>query len=130
MRRSTRINPGPQPDADTPLNLDAEAIEALIAERVAAALAQYDSQRQDGSDLRNSIGGSGGNPRPCSYKNFMSYKPKFFFGDGSVIELTRWFEKTESVFQLCSCAHNDQVKFAACTFMDADSRTVTETFSS
>ena len=43
VRRSKRNNPGPQPDAGTPLNLDVEAIEALTAERVAAALAQYDS---------------------------------------------------------------------------------------
>ena len=63
VRRSTRINPGPQPDADTPLNLDAEAIEALIAERVAAALAQYDSQRPDGSDLWESAGGKWGKPQ-------------------------------------------------------------------
>ena len=119
VRRSTRINPGPQPDADTPLNLDAEDIEALIAERVAAALAQYDSQRSEGSDPRDSIGGNRGNPRPCSYKNFMSCKPKFFFGDGGVIELTRWFEKTESVFQISSCTYSDQVKFTACIFMDA-----------
>ncbi|KAL4554475.1 hypothetical protein LXL04_039306 [Taraxacum kok-saghyz] len=39
-----------------------------------------------------------------------------FFGNGGVIKLTRWFEKTESVFQISSCAPNDQVKYAACSF--------------
>ena len=33
--------------------------------------------------------------------------------------MTRWFEKTESVFQISNCTADCQVKFAACTFMHA-----------
>ncbi|KAL4566462.1 hypothetical protein LXL04_030577, partial [Taraxacum kok-saghyz] len=49
----------------------------------------------------------------------MNCKPHNFAGTGGVIELTRWFEKTESVFQISNCPADCQVKFAACTFMHA-----------
>ena len=113
-RRSTRSNRG----GDAPPVFDPAAMEAMIAERVAAALAQHDSRRTDRSD-RDSTGGSGGNPKPCSYKDFMNCKPHNYAGTGGVIELTRWFEKTESVFQISNCLANCQVKLAACTFMHA-----------
>ncbi|KAL4579132.1 hypothetical protein LXL04_015268 [Taraxacum kok-saghyz] len=45
--------------------------------------------------------------------------PHDFAGTGSVIELTCWFEKTESVFQISNCTADCQVKLAACTFMHA-----------
>ncbi|KAL4564493.1 hypothetical protein LXL04_028557 [Taraxacum kok-saghyz] len=99
-----------------PPTMDLAAIEAMVDERVAAALANYESQRQQSLDQG---GGSGGNPKPCSYKDFLNCKPESFYGDGGVIELTRWFEKTESVFAISSCTADCKVKFAASMFMDA-----------
>nr|GEU81598.1 hypothetical protein [Tanacetum cinerariifolium] len=42
-------------------------------------------------------------------------------GDGSqsVVRLTRWIEKMESVFNISGCAIENQVKFATCTLLDA-----------
>ncbi|KAL4579783.1 hypothetical protein LXL04_015948 [Taraxacum kok-saghyz] len=115
VRHRKRRNTGAGAGTGTPPVFDTEALEALIAQRVAAAIALYESQRAD-PDPGDSTGGSGGNSRPCSYKHFMNCKPQSFFGNGGVIELTRWFEKTESVFQISSCALGDQVKYSACTF--------------
>ena len=35
---------------------------------------------------------------------------------GGVIYLWQWFEKTESIFEICSYPAASKVKFAACTF--------------
>nr|GFB85851.1 reverse transcriptase domain-containing protein [Tanacetum cinerariifolium] len=35
-----------------------------------------------------------------------------------VVELTRWFEKMESVFSISNCTASNQVKFATCTLQD------------
>nr|GEV72637.1 reverse transcriptase domain-containing protein [Tanacetum cinerariifolium] len=45
-------------------------------------------------------------------------------GDGShrnegMVDLTRWIEKMESVFQISGCTIENQVKFATCTLLDA-----------
>ena len=48
----------------------------------------------------------------------MKAKPTPFNGTRGVIALTRWFEKIESIFEICSCSETDKVKFAACTFTD------------
>ena len=41
-----------------------------------------------------------------------------FNGSRGLIALTQWFEKIESVFEICSCPEESKVKFAACTFSD------------
>ena len=46
----------------------------------------------------------------------MNCKPLSFKGTGGVISLSQWFEKTESVFEICSCSEESKVKFVACTF--------------
>ena len=100
--------------------LTAARVQAMIAERVAAALAAYQAAQPGGGGGgggggAGGAGGNGGNPKPCSYKDFMNCKPHNFAGTGGVIELTRWFEKTESVFQISNCPVDSQVKFAACS---------------
>ncbi|KAL4571035.1 hypothetical protein LXL04_017785 [Taraxacum kok-saghyz] len=102
---------------------DPVAMEAIIAQRVTEALVAYElahpGNGNGGGGGAGNPGGNGGNPRPCSYKDFMNYRPHNFAGTGGVIELTRWFEKTESVFQISNCTADSQVKFSACTFMHA-----------
>ena len=44
------MNKGPGPGSGIPPVFYTKALEALIAERVAATIALYDSQRPDGSD--------------------------------------------------------------------------------
>ena len=105
-----------------PKGMSPAAVEVLVAARVAEALAAYEAarlQNQDQSGGSGGSGGNGGNPRPCKYDDFLSCKPISFYGIGGVVKLTRWFEKTESVFTISSCAAEYKVKFAACTFMDS-----------
>ena len=79
--------------------LSAARVEAMIAERVAAALVAYEiSCNGRGGGTPVSTGGSGGNLKPYSYKDFRNCKPYNYAGNWGVIELTRWFEKTRSVF--------------------------------
>lgn len=107
-----------------PPPFDPAAMEAMIQERITSALVAYELAHPTGGGGGGGGGGGagpppGGNPKPCSYKDFMSCKPHNFAGTGGVIELTRWFEKTESVFQISNCTADCQVKFSACTFMHA-----------
>nr|GFA02238.1 reverse transcriptase domain-containing protein [Tanacetum cinerariifolium] len=43
--------------------------------------------------------------------------PLKFNGTEGVIGLTRWFERTESVFSISNCTSETQVKFASCTLI-------------
>ncbi|GJY54105.1 putative reverse transcriptase domain-containing protein [Tanacetum coccineum] len=44
---------------------------------------------------------------------FMKCNPTVFLGTEGVVELRRWFEKTESVFGISECAKSKKVKFSA-----------------
>ncbi|GKE58423.1 putative reverse transcriptase domain-containing protein, partial [Tanacetum coccineum] len=57
--------------------------------------------------------------RPCFYADFMKCQPLNFKGTEGVVGLTRWIEKTESVFNINGCAIENQVKFATCTLLGA-----------
>ncbi|XP_023743333.1 uncharacterized protein LOC111891507 [Lactuca sativa] len=49
-----------------------------------------------------------GHLRECTYKDFVNYKPKPLNGIGGVIALMRWFEKTKSIFEICSYAEESK----------------------
>nr|GEV66972.1 putative reverse transcriptase domain-containing protein [Tanacetum cinerariifolium] len=51
----------------------------------------------------------------CTFDGFMKYNPTAFHGTEGVVELRRWFEKTESVFGISECSEGKKVKFAAAT---------------
>ncbi|GKG54751.1 hypothetical protein Tco_0560406, partial [Tanacetum coccineum] len=53
--------------------------------------------------------------RECTFARFMKCNPTVFYGIKSVVELQRWFEKTEMVFGISECAEGKKVKFAAAT---------------
>ncbi|GJV61473.1 putative reverse transcriptase domain-containing protein [Tanacetum coccineum] len=100
------------------------AIEKLISDRVAAALAQDRAIRGNtnraggsGGNTRGNAGGQGGAPpaRECTYSNFMKGNPTTFHGNECAVELCRWFEKTESVFSISECTERNKVKFVAAT---------------
>nr|GFC88186.1 hypothetical protein [Tanacetum cinerariifolium] len=77
-----------------------EAINNLIAQRVVKAIAEYETQRNK-----------------CTYKDYLNRGPLKFNGTEGVIGLTRWFERTESVFSISNCTSETQVKFASCTLI-------------
>ncbi|GJU42841.1 putative reverse transcriptase domain-containing protein [Tanacetum coccineum] len=81
------------------------AIEKLVSDRVAAALAQDRATRGNtngaggpGGNTGGNVGGQGGAPpaRECTYSSFMKCNPTSFHGNEGAVELCRWFEKTES----------------------------------
>ncbi|GJR82191.1 putative reverse transcriptase domain-containing protein [Tanacetum coccineum] len=53
--------------------------------------------------------------RKCTFAGFMKYNPAVFHGVEGAVELRRWFEKTESVFEISECVEGKKVKFAATT---------------
>lgn len=96
------------------------AMERIIAQRVAEAIATHDANHASGTS-----GGSATRANPelttriCTYKEFLSCKPSNFKGTDGAVGLLRWFEKLESVFRICNCPDNCKVKYATCTLLDS-----------
>ncbi|GJX91275.1 putative reverse transcriptase domain-containing protein [Tanacetum coccineum] len=57
--------------------------------------------------------------RECTYQDFLKCQPLNFKGIEGVVELTRWFEKMETVFHFSNCTQKNQVKYATCTLLDS-----------
>ncbi|GJT44753.1 putative reverse transcriptase domain-containing protein [Tanacetum coccineum] len=57
--------------------------------------------------------------REYTFKDFLKCKPHNFSGTESVVRLTRWFEKMETVFNISNCPPKYQVKYATCTLQDS-----------
>ncbi|GKD51659.1 putative reverse transcriptase domain-containing protein [Tanacetum coccineum] len=99
--------------------MSAATISKLVIAKVAKALEVDCASRTNLNVARGSggNGGQGGAPpiQECSFAGFMKYGPTQFHGNGGVVELCRWFEKTESVFGISECAERSKVKFAAAT---------------
>ncbi|GJZ26065.1 putative reverse transcriptase domain-containing protein [Tanacetum coccineum] len=116
-RRATRTTPATT-TAPTTTVIEAQ-LQALIDQRVAAALAERDASRsRDGNNSHGS--GTGGRrqvptQRECTYTDFLKCQPINFKGTEGVVGLTQWAEKMESVFLISNCAITSQVKFASCT---------------
>nr|GFB16641.1 hypothetical protein [Tanacetum cinerariifolium] len=90
--------------------------DTLINQEVTAAMAKAEASR-----VRNGYGSNGSRPRlaqavrECTYPDFLKCQPLNFKGTKGMIELTQWFEKMESVFNISNCTAACQVKYAACT---------------
>ncbi|KAF5781372.1 putative nucleotidyltransferase, Ribonuclease H [Helianthus annuus] len=76
---------------------------ALINEQVAAALAAAQA------------GGQPAQQPVCIFKNFMDCRPSTFSGTEGAVGLLHWFEKLESVFEMCECPEARRVKYATGT---------------
>nr|GEX24915.1 hypothetical protein [Tanacetum cinerariifolium] len=81
------------------------AIQKLVVDKVARALAADRVARND-PNVAEGSGGNGGAQliRECSFDGFMKCGPTQFHGHEGAVELCRWFEKTESVFDISECA--------------------------
>nr|GEU92421.1 retrotransposon protein, putative, Ty3-gypsy subclass [Tanacetum cinerariifolium] len=119
LKRTTRANPT---TTTTTTNSVTDAqLEALIEQGIARALATRDADRNtNGDDNHNS--GTGVRrtervTRECTYPDFMKCKPLNFKGTEGVVELTRWFEKIETVFRISNCSVENQIKFSTCTLL-------------
>ncbi|GJV11779.1 reverse transcriptase domain-containing protein [Tanacetum coccineum] len=58
-----------------------------------------------------------GNRVGCSYTEFLACNTKEYDGKGSVVVLTRWIEKMESVHDMSGCSIDQKVKYTAGSFV-------------
>ncbi|GKB27382.1 hypothetical protein Tco_0866783 [Tanacetum coccineum] len=119
-KRTTRSTPvTPTPNATPTTTVTEAQLQALNDQGVSAAMAEAEASR-----VRNGYNSNGSGPKPaqtareCSYCEFLKCKPLDFKGTEGVVELTRWFEKIESMFSISNCTTSCQVKFATCTLQD------------
>ncbi|GJY28767.1 putative reverse transcriptase domain-containing protein [Tanacetum coccineum] len=96
------------------------AIRRMIKENVDAAIAAERARHANvGNDARGSGPARGQDAAPaareCTFAGFMKCNPTAFRGTEGAVELRRWFEKTESVFEISECAEGKKVRFGAAT---------------
>ncbi|GJX29125.1 putative reverse transcriptase domain-containing protein [Tanacetum coccineum] len=96
------------------------AIRRMIKESVDAAItaerARQENVRNDAS-RSGPVRGQDTAPtiHECTFAGFMKCNLAVFHGIEGAVKLQRWFEKTESVFEISECAKGKKVKFATAT---------------
>ena len=97
----------------------------LVAQQIRAAILELITQITAGlnaSNANNNVNQRNerevpvNNKQGCSYKAFMSWKPKEFHKTEGAVGLLSWIESVESVLHISRCATNCQVEYAACQF--------------
>ncbi|KAJ0508805.1 putative retrotransposon gag domain-containing protein [Helianthus annuus] len=123
-RRAVNARNDDQPPPP-PLPRTAEELDALLEERISAAIAQYEANRTQDSGgpsnaRRNGHGdSSGGNAaQGCTFKQFLDCKPMNYDGIGGAVAFVRWTEKTEATIRMSKCTADQQVTFATGLFVD------------
>ncbi|GJX38738.1 putative reverse transcriptase domain-containing protein [Tanacetum coccineum] len=97
-----------------PRPMNQAAIERLVTQRVNAAVEAERERQTNARGQRNNAneaGGQGGAPaaRECTFSGFMKCNPMVFHGHEGLIELSRWFKKTEMVFGISECTEARKV---------------------
>lgn len=123
-RKSNKHNPPittTQPPP--PPQFNPAVFQVALTAVVTAAFTQINisGTSRGGTRINSDQGDSHGHPRECSYKDFTNCKPKAFHGNGGIIALSQWFDKIESIFDICSYLEGRKVKFVVCTFSDRPS---------
>ncbi|GKC39353.1 reverse transcriptase domain-containing protein [Tanacetum coccineum] len=96
------------------------AVRRMIRESVDATIAAEWARR---ANVGNNASGSGQARgqviapvvQEFTFAGFMKCNPDNFRGTEGVVELRRWFEKTDMTFGISECAEDKKVKFAAAT---------------
>ncbi|GJW92493.1 putative reverse transcriptase domain-containing protein [Tanacetum coccineum] len=91
----------------------------MVKKRIAEAIEEYEKTRANSGNVGGSeLANTGGtvNVQGCSHKKFMNGKPHPFNGMEGFVGLRRCIDKVEQVFEICKCAEEDKVMFAASTF--------------
>ncbi|GKB52593.1 hypothetical protein Tco_0903346 [Tanacetum coccineum] len=57
--------------------------------------------------------------RECTFARFLKCNPTSFHGNEGAVGLSRWIEKSESVFDISKCAEGNKVIFATATLQDS-----------
>ncbi|GJX15946.1 hypothetical protein Tco_0216778 [Tanacetum coccineum] len=84
---------------------------AIAAERERQAKVRNDASRSEPPRGRDTAPAA----CKCTFAGFMKCNPAVFRRVKGAVELQRWFEKTESVFEISEYAEGKKVKFAAAT---------------
>nr|GEV30819.1 putative reverse transcriptase domain-containing protein [Tanacetum cinerariifolium] len=102
-----------------PKMMKRKAVKKMVRKRIAKAIEEYKKTKANLGNARGSgsinTGGSV-NGQGCTHKTFMNGKPHPFNGTKGVVGLWQLIEKVEQVFEICKCAEEDKVMFAASTF--------------
>ncbi|GJT25129.1 putative reverse transcriptase domain-containing protein [Tanacetum coccineum] len=118
-KRTTRSSLVTTTTTTTPMT-DAQ-LKALIDQGIVDALAARDVDRnrngEDSHDSRMGVRRQAPFSYECTYPDFMQCEPIYFKGTEGVFELTPWFERMETVFHICYCTVENQIKFATCTLL-------------
>ncbi|GKB35146.1 putative reverse transcriptase domain-containing protein [Tanacetum coccineum] len=96
-----------------PNNMTPESIQAMIDQALLRNSTNGDGSHSSHGNNRRNVQ----TVRPYFYDDFMKCQPLNFKGTKGVVGLNRWIEKMESVFNICGCAIENQVKFATCTLL-------------
>ncbi|GJV50639.1 hypothetical protein Tco_1446380 [Tanacetum coccineum] len=102
-----------------PKMMKRKAVKKMVKKRIAEAIKEYENTRANPCNAGGyGPANTGGivNVQGCSHKTFMNGKPHPFNGTEGVVGLWRWIKKVEQVFEICKCAEEDKVMFAASTF--------------
>ncbi|GJS84967.1 putative reverse transcriptase domain-containing protein [Tanacetum coccineum] len=92
-----------------------ESVQAMINQALLRNSTNGDGSHNSHGDNRRNVQTA----RPSLYADFMRCQPLNFKGTEGVVGLTRWIKKMESIFNISSCAIENQVKFATCTLLGA-----------
>ncbi|GJS67202.1 hypothetical protein Tco_0681766 [Tanacetum coccineum] len=57
--------------------------------------------------------------RECTFAGFLKCNPTSFHGNERAVDLSRWIEKSKSVFDISKCAKGNKVIFSAATLQDS-----------
>ncbi|GKD63501.1 putative reverse transcriptase domain-containing protein, partial [Tanacetum coccineum] len=118
-KRTTRSTPATTTTLTTCMT--DEQLKRLIDQGVVDALAAHDVDRsqngEDSHDSGTSVRRQAPLTRECTYPDFMKCKPLYFKGTEGVVELTKCFERMETVFRISNCSVENQIKFSTCTLL-------------
>ncbi|KAM0026020.1 putative retrotransposon gag domain-containing protein [Helianthus debilis subsp. tardiflorus] len=108
-----------------PLRRTAEELNALLEERISAAITQYKENRTEHSggpsNARQNANGdssAGNTSQGCTFKQFLDCKPLNYDGTGGAVAFVRWTEKTEATIRMSKFTADQQVTFATRLFVD------------
>nr|GEY86344.1 putative reverse transcriptase domain-containing protein [Tanacetum cinerariifolium] len=102
-----------------PKMMKRKVVKKMVKKQIAEAIEEYKKTRVNpGNASGSGVTNTGGsmNVQGYTHKTFMNGKPHPFNGTKGVVGLRRWIEKVEQVFEICKCAEEDKVMFAASTF--------------
>ncbi|GKB21508.1 putative reverse transcriptase domain-containing protein [Tanacetum coccineum] len=106
MAPTTRRGQNTPTSNTNPNNMTPESVQAMIDQALQRNSTNGDASHSSHGDDRRNVQTA----RPCFYADFMKCQPLNFKGTEGVVGLTRWIEKTESVFNISGCAIENQIR--------------------